>query len=284
MVGPPFTRPLYPPDARAKGKTPSIDGKDVEAVKRAVSRSGHWPWQDFDDSFSNRFSHGAGPNASENGLAGLQRQNNGDATGWMGEWTYNLIRSARVPPGLPHAGEPILDGVAVELLEQFRREWTGGATLRETALQLAAADIGYTESPPGTNGNQYGAWYGFNYEPWCAMAVTYWYEHAGPSPSFVRGERYAYCPYLVADARAGKHGLATTTAPIPGDLVVYDWGRDGVFDHVGLFEYGSSFSWSAIEANTSPDSGGDQSNGGMVCRKQRSASDANVVFVRVAEP
>jgi len=284
MVGPPFTRPLYPPDAAKKGKQPSPPGDDIVAIKRAVSRSGHWPWTQFSGEMSNSFAHGKSGNVSENGLAGLQRQNNIDATGWMGEHTYNLIRSARIPAGLPHSGEPILDQVAVDLLNSYRKQQAGGGTLRELALAKARDQIGYTESPPGTNGNMYGAWYGLNYEPWCAIFVTWCYETSGNSPSFAQGSRYAFCPYVVSDSRAGVNGLTTTTDPKPGDLVVYDWGRDGVFDHIGFVESGTSFSWVAIEGNTSPDAGGDQSNGGMVCRKTRSASDANVVFVRVKEP
>ena len=35
-----FPRPLYPPDAARYGKRPSIDGPDVEAYKRTVSRAG----------------------------------------------------------------------------------------------------------------------------------------------------------------------------------------------------------------------------------------------------
>jgi len=124
MVGPSFIRPLYPPDAAAKGKTPSSNGDDVLAIKRAVWRSGHWPGpaSGFDTAFSNQFSHGKSGNVSENGLAGLQRQNNMDATGWMGEPTYNLIRSARIPQGLPHAGEPILDQVATDLLNSYAKQ------------------------------------------------------------------------------------------------------------------------------------------------------------------
>jgi hypothetical protein len=125
MVGPAFIRPLYPPDAAAKGKRPSSDGADVVAIKRAVSRSGHWPWQAFDDAYSNAFAHGKSGNVYDNGLAGLQRQNGLDATGWMGEPTYNLIRSALVPDGLPHAGEHILDATAIDLLEEYARSSSG---------------------------------------------------------------------------------------------------------------------------------------------------------------
>jgi len=281
MVGPPFTRPLYPPDAARKGKQPSPDGDDVTAIKRAVSRSGHWPWQNFDDQFSDGFAHGRSGNVADNGLAGLQRQNGIDATGWMGEQTYNLIRSARIPAGLPHAGEPVLDQTAIDLLEAYRQEYAGGDTLRELALATAAAQLGYVESPPGTNGNMFGAWYGMNYEPWCAMFVSWCFETSGGSPSFAKGKSYSYVPYVVQDARAGRNGLATTTSPIPGDLVCYDWQRDGVPDHIGLFESGTSFSWKAIEGNTSTSN---DSNGGQVMRRTRSASDANVTFVRVREP
>ena len=55
MVGPPFIRALYPPDASQHGKRPSDDGDDVEAIKRAVSRSGHWPWQMFRRRLFKRF-------------------------------------------------------------------------------------------------------------------------------------------------------------------------------------------------------------------------------------
>jgi hypothetical protein len=88
-------------------------------------------------------------------------------------------------------------------------------------------------------------------------------------------------PYIVSDARAGKYGLTTTSSPIPGDLVCYDWQRDGIYDHVGLFEEGDAASWRAIEGNTSTSS---NSNGGQVMRRSRSRNDATVVFVRVKEP
>ena len=284
-VGPRFIRPLYPPDAAKRGKAPSSNGGDVEAVKIAVSRGGHHPWQKFDRAYSNRFAHGApGGNVSESGLAGAQRQNGIDATGWMGEQTYNMLRCARVPTGLPHQGEPLFDARAVSLLEDFSEDYLGDtSTVRLAALAEATTWIGYTESPAGTNCNTFGAWYGMNYEPWCAMAVTYWYEIAGPSPSFVKGSRYAYCPYIVDDAQARRGGLSTTLDPVPGDVVVYAWrDGDGVYDHVGLFESGDSSSWTAIEANTSTSN---QSNGGQVMRRDRSLADVeSVCFVRVEEP
>jgi CHAP domain len=282
MVGPAMPRPLYPPDAAQRGKKPSDDAGDVVAIKRAVSRSGHWPWGRFDDSFSNAFSHGRSGNVSENGLAGLQRQNAIDATGWMGEHTYNLIRSALIPVGLPHAGEHILDETAVRLLNEYAAGATVAGTVRELALDKARSFLGYLEQPAGTNGNMFGAWYGMNYEPWCAMFVAYCFEHvANGSPSFAAGSRYSYVPYVVSDARAGRNGLATTSDPIPGDLCCFDWQRDGIFDHIGIFEAGEPHDFDAIEGNTSTSN---QSNGGQVMRRARSSSQAAIVFVRVREP
>ena len=54
------------------------------------------------------------------------------------------------------------------------------------------------------------------------MAVTRAYVEAG-SKGFVRGVRWAYVPYIVADAAAGVNGLARTFSPRPGDLVCFDW-------------------------------------------------------------
>jgi hypothetical protein len=110
-----FPRPLYPPDD-PRG---SIDGPDVIAYKRAVSRAGRWPWGVFDDSYSNQFAHGKpGGNVADSGVAGVQRQLGLDSTGFIGEATFNGLRSIRIPDGLPHAGEMAMDANAVDLINQ----------------------------------------------------------------------------------------------------------------------------------------------------------------------
>lgn len=116
-----FPRAVYPPDASSKGKKPSEDGPDVKAYKRTVCRLGRWqPWDPdaWDDSYSNAFAHGRGTGmVGDSGIAGVQRQQNVDPTGWIGEKTFNLLRSARVPTG-PHAGDMAMDSVAVNLINQ----------------------------------------------------------------------------------------------------------------------------------------------------------------------
>jgi CHAP domain len=286
---PGFPRALYPPDAAEYGKKPSIDGPDCEALKRTVSRAGRWQWTEFDQAYSNAFAHGkAGGNVADTGIAGIQRQQHLDATGWVGEKTFNTLRSIVIPEGLPHAGEMAMDQTAVNLIEEAWGQFEGSepppeqaGSLRQRALEQAVSQLGYTESPAGSNNNKYGSWYGQNYQPWCAMFVTWCYEQSGDSPSFVKGSRYAYCPYVVADARANRYGLTTTDDPIPGDLVVYDWGGDTVYDHIGLFERwtNGTSQFNALEGNTSVDN---NSNGGEVMRRNRSRSGQGTVFVRVA--
>src|SRR5215831_5795260 len=111
-----FPRPLYPPDAAAHGHSPSVDGPDVEAYKRTVARAQRWPWQTFDDTYSNSFAHGASGNVIDTGVAGVQRQQDLDDTGWLGEKTFNTLRSIRVPDGKPHAGEMAMDATAASLI------------------------------------------------------------------------------------------------------------------------------------------------------------------------
>ena len=292
---PGFPRPMYPPDAAEQGRKPSIDGPDVIAYKRTVARLGRWEWdpKSWDETYSNAFAHGTpGGGAGESGLAGVQRQAKvSPAQGWVGEKTFNLLRSVKIPRGLPHAGEYAMDAVAQDLLVEAWEQFKGSpspatnGSVRAAALAEAAKWIGTKESPAGSNRVEFSKWYGM-VGPWCAMFVTYCYEQASEalgkvSSTFVRGSRYAYVPYVLNDARNGRNGLSVTTTPEPGDLVIFDWNRDANPDHIGLFEkWVSATQFSTREGNTSI---GNDSNGGEVMRRIRSIG-SGVVFVRAAEP
>lgn len=293
-----FPRALYPPDAAEYGKTPSSRGPDVMAYKRTICRLGRWGYWDpssWDDGYWDDFAHGIENPKKRltSGVAGVQYQQHIDATGWLGLSTFNALCYALVPndPSFPHAGEQAMDGYAVDLINEAWKKFQGHepppaekTTLRVKALNRARDQIGYVEGP--NNDNKYGKWYGANNQPYCAMGLTWSYENEGESPSFVQGSRYAYVPYIVADARNGRYGLKVTGDPIPGDLVCYDWQWNGEFDHVGLFEqWKAGTAFTAIEFNTSPEgSGGSQSNGGGVYRRTRNLNSQSTVFVRVTEP
>lgn len=114
-----FPRALYPPAGANHGKTPSKDGPDVIAYKRTISRLGRWPWQEFDDHFSDRFSLG-NPSSSvqDSGVAGVQRQQHIDDTGWIGEKTFSALRYSLVPAEFQHGGEQAMDSVACDLIDE----------------------------------------------------------------------------------------------------------------------------------------------------------------------
>jgi len=286
-----FPRPLYPPDANKQGKKPSANGPDIIAYKRTISRLGRWPWQTFDDVYSNGFSHGkAGGNVSDSGVAGVQRQQDIDDSGWLGKKTFDTLRYCLVPEGMPNAGQQAMDATAVNLINEAFRMFGGNeppppssGTVRKAALDLAISQLGVKESPPDSNQVKYTSWYGM-VGPWCAMFMTWCFEtnKIRESPSFVKGSRYSYVPYIVADARAGKNGLQTTDDPQAGDLVCYDWEWNGEYDHVGIFErWTGSGQFDAIEGNTSTSN---NSNGGQVMRRTRKKGGQGTVFVRVKEP
>lgn len=140
----------------------------------------------------------------------------------------------------------------------------------------AEKHIGYREG--WGNRTMFGKWYGADGNPWCAYFTSWCDNKAGGKFMF------GYCPYVVSAAFAGEQNLYTTNNPIHGDFVVYDWQKDGTFDHIGLFVKWidrSAGTFETIEGNTLPEGGvGDQSNGGGVYRRKRHTYGNRVVFVR----
>jgi hypothetical protein len=70
-------------------------------------------------------------------------------------------------------------------------------TTAEDVLQVARRQIGTKESPPSTNSNKYGNWYGMDRAPWCAMFVSYCFYNAGLPLPITTPKGFAYCPYGV---------------------------------------------------------------------------------------
>lgn len=126
---------------------------------------------------------------------------------------------------------------------------------------------GLRENPPGSNRQRFGLRYGWNGVAWCAQFVTVVEYECRYFKGVELGKRWAYVPYVLADAEMGRYGLSLTRFPVVGDWVCFDWGGDGVADHIGFFG-----GWvnkvrgvfKTVEGNTSDDNTGSQSNGGGV--------------------
>lgn len=144
-------------------------------------------------------------------------------------------------------------------------------------ISIAAREVGYSRWKDPQAGTKYGRWYasktgspyfGRSGVPYCAMFVSWVLAQAGMTPP---GGIFAYCPTGLANARRlGR--TRDKRAAKPGDLVFFDWNRDGVSDHVGIVTANRGSYLETIEGNTSTGTRGSQSNGGGVYRRARSLS------------
>lgn len=152
--------------------------------------------------------------------------------------------------------------------------------MREKALAESVKWIGTKESPPNSNKVMFSDWYGLR-GPWCAMFVTWCYVKAGSKSFDPKKARWAYCPFMVNDARAQRNGLVVVPVDKvqPGDIAMFDWQGDGISDHVGIVETkpNSKGAFKCIEGNTSV---GNDSDGGAVMRRDRNKKQVQI-FIRV---
>ena len=143
-------------------------------------------------------------------------------------------------------------------------------------LYCARDWIGYSRWTDPEAGTVFGRWFaeqtgepyfGTSGVPYCAMFASYCLDWAGVTCA---GMPSAYCPDIVNAGRDAGAAVSCEDAE-PGDLVLFDWGGDGLADHVGIVEEnhpGEGY-MTTIEGNTSSGSAGSQSNGGGVYRRQR---------------
>lgn len=141
-------------------------------------------------------------------------------------------------------------------------------------IEIAREDLGYTESPPNSNRTKYGEAYGMNGQPWCVMALWYWFRKAGERMAFFGGGKTASCGTLLRWYR--EQGLTVPVEQVqPGDIVILNFHGTQDTEHCGLVveddkgEDGKLISVYSIEGNTSPGLEGSQDNGGCVALKRR---------------
>ena len=130
-------------------------------------------------------------------------------------------------------------------------------------LAIARAELGYTESPAGSNKTKYGAWFGLNGQPWCMMFIQWVFASEGAAA--LLPARTASCGAFMRAAQ--KTGRWVTGGYQPGDVVIYDFPGGAATDHCGIVEKDAGGGIMAIEGNTST---GNESNGGEVMRRIRS--------------
>lgn len=152
----------------------------------------------------------------------------------------------------------------------------------DTLLSVARGQIGYSRWDDPETGTKYGRWYaemygpawlGGNGVPYCAMFVSWVFDRAGVKVKWLPD---TYCPNIHSRIESTNDDYSSKNAE-PGDVVLFDWQRDGEDDHVGIVEENTGSYLVTIEGNTSSGSSGSQGNGGKVARRTRSYAVTTII-------
>ena len=137
-------------------------------------------------------------------------------------------------------------------------------------VNRARFELGYIEK--NDNKTKYGAWYGINGQPWCAIFVSWCYDQAGLVKKVAAQNKKGF-----ASCDAGLKWFAKQNKLVPvgeaqeGDIVYFQFDTDAQPDHVGIVAKNMKRikALRTIEGNTSSSNKGSQSNGGGVYKKKR---------------
>lgn len=144
-------------------------------------------------------------------------------------------------------------------------------------MRIAKSQIGYKERPSGSNRTKFGKAYGMNGTPWCSIFVWWCFKQANASELYFGGKKTAYVPTL-ADYYIEHKRIVKKTHGKLGDIVFFDFDRNGNSDHVGfIWKYLGNGYYKTLEGNTGI---GNNANGGQVMFRKRHVSQIS----RIARP
>lgn len=138
-------------------------------------------------------------------------------------------------------------------------------------MEIARGELGYTESPPGSNQTKYGRAYGWDGVPWCVIFLWWVFREAGEGQALYGGGKTASCAALYRWYR--DRGQTVSPEEIrPGDILLLNFSGTREAQHCGLVTQvvNPEEGWyRTIEGNTSPGTGGSQDCGGCTAMKVR---------------
>ena len=110
-------------------------------------------------------------------------------------------------------------------------------------------------------GQPYWSWYGFSSRvEWCACFVSWCGDQCGYIESGAM-PKFSYCPTGVEWFRSRGQWLDRNSIPPAGSVIFFDWGGDGVADHVGIVESCDGTTIYTIEGNANNACKNNQYNG-----------------------
>ena len=125
-------------------------------------------------------------------------------------------------------------GYVTELLsEEYSDLWASLSVPGVGSDDIVAAAL----SQVGNVGGQpYWSWYGFSSRvEWCACFVSWCADQCGYIESGII-PKHSYCPTGVEWFRSRGQWQDRNSIPAPGAIIYFDWGGDGIADHVGIVE------------------------------------------------
>lgn len=137
-------------------------------------------------------------------------------------------------------------------------------------VTTAQKQVGFVEGE--NNDSIYGAWYGINHEPYCAMFVS-WVFGQNDLSHLVAAQTskgFAYCPAGLSWFQQ-KKAVVDKYDGQPGDIVFYSFSGNGIADHVEIIVAASRDGITTVGGNTSPDHAltASQANGNGVYLRHR---------------
>ena len=138
-------------------------------------------------------------------------------------------------------------GYVTELLsDEYSDLWASLSVLGVGSNDIVAVAL----SQVGNVGGQpYWSWYGFSSRvEWCACFVSWCGEQCGYIESGMI-PKHSYCPTGVEWFRSRGKWQDRNSIPAPGSIIYFDWGGDGVADHVGIVESCDGSTVYTIEGN-----------------------------------
>lgn len=106
-------------------------------------------------------------------------------------------------------------------------------------------------------------------EPWCNAEVTLAFHEIDESKLFCNGRKETYCPHSIQWCYKNLASLPIYLA-LEGDIVYFDWERNGVPNHIGFARHRiNDLQLATVEGNTS---------GGQIANRVREAKYIQAVF------
>jgi peptidoglycan hydrolase-like protein with peptidoglycan-binding domain len=137
--------------------------------------------------------------------------------GIFGEETARSVKRAKYWLGYSESQLDPTFGNLIEALLEGKKELTPSQAtrrnarlkadkakpLREKTFATAVKSLGVKEAPANSNKVSFSKLYGM-VGPWCAMFVTFCYVEAGSKSTFRKGRNWAFCPFMLTAAKAGR--------------------------------------------------------------------------------